>query len=81
MSKKGEGEAAAAPVKGYLVKNALLSVRMSTDPRAAEYEQFVEGAAGEGMEKLLYAVLAYLPVAAPLGHADDVVEEKPWSPI
>jgi len=49
MSKKGEGEAAAAPVKGYLVKNALLSVRVSTDPRAAEYEQFVEWTAGDVM--------------------------------
>ena len=48
MSKKGELETA-APAKGYRVKNALLSVRLSTDPRSAEYERFVEGAAGDVM--------------------------------
>ncbi len=41
----------------------------------------ISGATGEGIEELLDAVLEYLPVAAPLGHADDTVEEKPWSPI
>jgi len=41
----------------------------------------ISGATGEGIEKLLDAVLAYLPVAAPLGHADDAEVEKPWSPI
>lgn len=45
----------------------------------------VSGATGEGMDKLLDAVLDHLPAATvterPQGEVEDAADEKPWSPL
>jgi GTP-binding protein len=45
----------------------------------------ISGATGEGMDKLLDAVLEHLPAATqterPQGEVEDTADEKPWSPL
>ncbi len=45
----------------------------------------ISGATGKGMDKLLDAVIGYLPSATmterPVGEREDADEEKPWSPL
>ena len=45
----------------------------------------ISGATGKGMDKLLDAVIAYLPSATmterPVGEREDADEETPWSPL
>jgi GTP-binding protein len=45
----------------------------------------ISGATGEGMDKLLDAVLEHLPAATqterPQGEVEDTSDEKPWSPL